>query len=313
MKLLGISFNVIPYVPLCERDADKPTVFWIKPKSVGLCQMQLDFTTIKDIKNSGDIYYQQKQNNFINICESIDNVQFSDETIGLKNNSIVQKLSNKELIKLYINQLPYSIIEEILDYCDEISHLTRAQYKLFELITYFALHRNEEFDISTKLSYSCDNCQVMKSYENRHCFKKENEISLILPKLKDQDEETGLYDINWKVQEEQVTAEDVLESFTDISEKTEPSTPCYLALLRYCQLARYKKELCITGLASFDFLKVFDWAIDCKNMKTLPFPGSYFEQPNQLIEAFKAINETIAQYEKVKLDKIKSKGKVNAR
>ena len=47
-------------------------------------------------------------------------------------------------------------------------------------------------------------------------------------------------------------------------------------------------------------------------MKTLPFPGSYFDQPNQLIEAFKAVNETVSQFEKVKLDSIKKKGKGNA-
>ena len=107
--------------------------------------------------------------------------------------------------------------------------------------------------------------------------------------------------------------EEFLDEFEDLCAKLYPSVPTYLSLLRLHQFIGWEKEVCVTGLVSDDYLKVLNWALDCKNMGISVYEGAYFNQPNQLIQAFQTINSTISEFERIKMEKAgektKSKGK----
>lgn len=311
MKLKGIGIDSIPYIPISERDVENPTVFWVKPKTVGLVQKKFNLTELLDLPEGGEALFEQKQIEFLSICDKVENFQFSNETPELAKLGCIKKISDNKFLQLLLLQLSVSTIEEVLEYVDDISSVNKAQRMVLELMTYFALARNEDMELQERLSYNCDNCSVMKSFENRYCYVNNEKIELNLIKLGEQDDYSGIFNTEPNLEKENITHEEFLENFFEFATKCQPNQPAYLALLRLQQLARFEKELCITGLIGTDFIRVFDWAIDCKNMSTLPYAGNYFEQPNQLIECFKIINETISQYERIRLDNMKDKGKKN--
>lgn len=313
MKLKGIGIDAIPYIPISEHHVENPTVFWLKPKTVGLVQKQFNLAEILELPNGGEALFEQKQIEFLSVCDKVENFQYSDETPDLNKLGNIKKISDKKFLQLLMLQLQPSVIDEVLDYVDSISYVNKAQRMLLELMTYFTLARNDSMELQERLSYNCDNCQIMKTFENRYCFVEKDKLELKFIKLGEQDDYTGIFETFPDIEKEIATVEEFLDNFFEFSTKAQPNQPAYLALLRLQQLAQFDKEMCITGLIGIDFIRVLDWAIDCKNMSTLPYPGNYFEQPNQLIDCFKIINETISQFERIKLDNMSNKDKKNGK
>jgi hypothetical protein len=302
MKLLGLGINPVPYTPVSERESENPTVFWIKPKTVGLIQKEIGMLDMKGIPHLTSYVSNEEMVDFLSTCCKVNNFHFyEDEKVTPEVSGI------PELTKL-VSQIAPEIFAEVMDYSTIISILSGAQRKCIELMTYFALTKNEKMAISDRLSYDCENCQLAKKHEERICFFLNEFNTISMPVLGEQDEFTLEYNVFPNTKNLVYSAEEFLEEFFDIVRRLYPTVPAYLALLRLHQYLSWDKEVCVTGLISRDFIQLLDWAIDCKNMGASPYPGEYFNQPNQLIEGFKAVNTTISEFERVLLKSSTKKG-----
>lgn len=295
-SLEGISPEAKPYIPKCERNTKIPTVFWMKAKTVGMMQIQRGWS--EDF-NVGTIIAEREIKDFINLCEKIENYELS-------NSKHIEVTTDKRIITEIVEDMPPEIFSEIMLEIQNWSELDGEQKKLFELLTYFALVKNQDISIKERLSYDCDSCKIMESYEERYCFKENELIPIMLPEIGEQDSFTGQYELIPGALKE-IDLDKFFEIFLDISTKSFSGIPAYLALNRLQSLLSWNKEMCITGLFKVEYLQVLQMCWNCKEMSVLPYPGSYSEQPNQLIEAFDAINSTITQYEKIKVDNIGKK------
>ena len=310
MKLRGIGLDPVPYIPQVELESNNPTVFWIRPKTVGLVQNLSKYSTFSDLPNYGSYLYTEKVKEFLSVCTMVENFEFSIENKDLHKQGVVKEVTDKALLTIVALEIPSAIFDEVLNESNSTSFLSAGQRKGLELMTYFALTKNEDMPLSERLSYNCDTCQVMSKHLERKCFLL-NEINQIqMPVLGEQDDFTGEYGVE-ESKEKDFTVEEFLEEFFNISTKMFPDVPAYISLLRIHHFLSWDKEVCVTGLFDSTFIQVLDWALDCKNMSALPYPGSYFDQPNQLMEAFKAIHSTISEYEKVRMDNMSKKSKGN--
>lgn len=305
MELQGILKIAIPFIPKAELESDKPTIFWIKPKTVGFVQKQeLYETVMKEAPASSNLFSTLKLDEFCEVVEKVDNFEFSDSYPELHKLGCITV--TKENFKYLLNELDIEIFTEVLEEVNRISHLRTYQYKIFELMTFFSLWKNDEMSLMERRSYSCDSCKLMKSYEGRYCFQMNEKIELNIPVIEEQEEFTG----EWKVDEgvlKTLTADEFLEYFMDIHHKVFSDVPAFLAIQRLQGFASWDKELCITGVVKDEYIKIFNWALDCKSINVLPYSGGYTEQPNQLIAAFQAVNSSVSEFDKYKMDKATSK------
>ena len=302
MRLLGLDLDPIPYIPQCQLDEDNATVFWLKPKTVELIQKDIRTMDFKDIPNFHLYATNQKLAEFLAVCVKVENFQFDKEE------KITEEVITIEGLVKVFNQTDPNLIREVLDYCTTSSVLSSAHRQAIELMTYFALTKNEDMSLQDRLSYDCENCQVAKKHEERYCFVLNPMNVIEMPVLGEQDDFTMEYDVFPDTKKTAFIAEEFLTEFFEIAKKLYPTVPAYLSLLRLQGYLNWSKEVCVTGLIDRDLIQLLDWASDCKNMSALPYPGEYFKQPNQLIEGFKAVNTTISEYERVKL-KVSHKGK----
>jgi len=301
MKLRGIGIDAMPYIPLAEKDSTIPTVFWLKPKTVGMLQKVFKYEELSNFPNFSKYITDERKLEFLALCTKVENFEFSDENPDLNKLGLIKEITDTPLLALLLNELNPTIFNEVMDEVDNWSMLASNQRKCFELMTYFALVKNEDMSIQERLSYDCSTCQVMKKYEERQCYYLNDANNINLPVLGEQDDFTGEYNVFPITEEKFLSSPEFLEYFFEISSKLYPTVPAYLALQRLHSGMGWEKEVCITGLIDVDYIKVLDWAIDCKNMSSLPYPGEYFAQPNQLMEAFQVVHTAISEYERIKI------------
>lgn len=311
MKLKGIGTDSLPFVPSVERDSEQPTVFWMKPKTVGLFQKKTKIKEILNLSYFADALANEKQLEFLLLCEKVDNFQFSEDRKDLSSLGILKDITDKNVLTLLVQELSPSIFDEVMSEVDVWSTLNGVQRKLLELLTYFALSKNSDMSVQERLSYNCDTCQVMGRNEERQCFFLNDRNLIKMPTIGEQEDFTAEYSVFPNTEDKDITAEEFLEEFFEICVKLYPTVPAYLSLQRLHSFLSWEKEVCVTGLLDEDYIQVLNWAVSCKDMSALPYPGGFFEQPNQLIEAFEVVNSTISQYEKIKMDSISKKGKSN--
>lgn len=309
IKLSGIKNIAMPFIPSCEKESDNPTVFWMKSKTVGLVHRADSVMDLLELPNGGEAYYDSRQIEFLSCCDKVENFYFSEKYPDLQKLGLVKKISDKKFLQILMDELDPTIFNEVMDFIDEISYVNLEQRKILELMTFFALTKNDDMPIQQRLSYNCDSCEVMKSYEGRVCWAKEEFNKVRMPVMGEQLEFTGEYETLPDIEESYISSEEFLHRFSEVAGKAMPMEPAYKAFTMMQSLVGQEKEICVTGLVSEEYIRVLDWAVDCKNMSTLPYEGSYFDQPNQVIECFKIVNSTISEFEKMKMDKATKKGK----
>jgi hypothetical protein len=311
MKLKGIGIDALPYIVESDKNSTNPTVFWMKPKTVGLVQRRVSYPDLLELPNGGESLFEQRQLEFLAGCEKVENFQFSKDNPKLADLGIIKKVSDIKFLTILLLELEGVVVEEIMDEVDSWSFLSPSQRKKIELMTYFALTKNEDMSLQERVSYNCDTCQLMKKHEERHCYFLNDRLQLKMPVIKDQDEFTGDANFYPDTEEKILTSDEFLEDFWELTVRAQAYSgiPAYIALQRFYSFLGWEKEVCVTGLVDEEYIKILEWAIDCKNMAALPYPGGYFDQPNQLIEAFQAVQSTLAEYERIKMENATRKGK----
>jgi len=301
LKLKGITLDSNPYIPECEKNAERPTVFWIRPKTVGLFHSVRRFDLTEETVSTCKEITEDDLESFTLLCEKVKDFQFQD------GKDLIEEIIDKKELRDVVKQISSDVFVEIMNEINLRSTLSGAQRKTLELMTYFALVKNEDMSIIDRLSYNCNNCTKAERFKDRVCFFLNETERFTMPVLDEMDDFTFQYDVCDKPKEDDYSIELFLEEFHEVSEKVYPTVPAYLALSNLHGFMSWTKEICITGVIPLDYIRVLQWASDCKELHGLPYPGPLLSQPNQLMEAFDTIQATISQYEQVKREKIAPK------
>jgi hypothetical protein len=159
------------------------------------------------------------------------------------------------------------------------------------------------------LLYDCKYCHKKGWYKNRVCFLKNNEILLKCP----------IFEIDASAQKESVkivsseikkmNKEDVVKKLIECHEML-PNKLVHDVITFPCMRMGLNNEIiCPPGLFDYDSDFYVSLETAAGKYHTLPYPGSYLDQPQDIIEAFDTIRSAEARYNNYQMNLIKMKDK----
>jgi len=132
----GISKKAIPYVP--ERDREAPegeqTTFWVRPRKGDEGAKIVSLYTGAERANPG-AYRQISEAKWkaadvtvwLDTVEKIDNFAFSEDFPELQAQGFIEEISDPELLKKVMRDIPLEDYNEVINFAAKISTLTETE------------------------------------------------------------------------------------------------------------------------------------------------------------------------------------------
>lgn len=134
-------------------------------------------------------------------------------------------------------------------------------------------------------------------------------ITITLPEMFEEDEERGF--IMEELKEQDVTADELLDSSFIEYCALVPDVPPFLALLDFQTICQWEKEMCVTGLIDPTYVYLMDLHRDCEQYHSLPLAGGVEDQNTLVMQAFKILSSESNRFDKKRMEDLDKKSSKN--
>ena len=147
-------------------------------------------------------------------------------------------------------------------------------------------------DKSWRKTYNCSDCKLLTPESKIECFFVDPVLEIPIPRF-DEDKKIIKFD------NQLLELNEFFEELAILSSHFSEHNTFDLAM-------RYK--ICPQSLVDLSSIKMINLENACSKYHVLPYPGSYLEQPQIIIDCFEIIRSTTIQFENERIEKITNKG-----